>query len=66
MFLFLSRIRYGPLVQVAAGLVFVIIGLFVLTRVLLTAGGLLIVWGIATGIGHHRARNRQRDESSAL
>lgn len=57
MFVFLSRSRYGPLIQVALGVACVVIGLFVLTRILLAAGGLLIVWGIATGIRRLRLRS---------
>jgi uncharacterized membrane protein HdeD (DUF308 family) len=66
MFLFFSRSRYGPLVQVAVGLACVVIGLFVLTRVLLAAGAVLIVWGSAVMASRLRARRRERNESTSL
>ena len=59
MFAFLSRSRYGPLIRIAAGLACVVIGLFALTRILLTVGGLLVVWGIVTGISRLHARSRE-------
>jgi hypothetical protein len=65
MFRFLSRSRYGPLIQVALGLACVVTGLFVLTRVLLAAGGLLIVWGILTGVGRLRARSREAGQDGS-
>lgn len=65
MFGFLSRSRHGPLIQAALGLACVITGLFVLTRILLTAGGLLIVWGILTGISRLRARGRESGQDSS-
>jgi type IV secretory pathway TrbD component len=58
MFFFLARTRYGPLVQIALGLVCVVIGLFVLTKIMLVLGGLLVVWGIATAASRQRARRR--------
>ncbi len=62
MFIFLTRSRYGPLIQVALGLICVVIGLFVFTKILLSAGGLLIVWGIATGVSRLRTRRRDRED----
>jgi hypothetical protein len=58
MFIFLSRSRYGPLVQIALGLACVVIGLFVLTKIMFVLGGLLVVWGIATTASRQRARRR--------
>jgi membrane protein implicated in regulation of membrane protease activity len=66
MFVFFSRSRYGPLVQVAVGLACVVIGLFVLTRILLAVGAVLIVLGIAVMVSRLRARRRERDESAGL
>jgi uncharacterized membrane protein HdeD (DUF308 family) len=66
MFVFFSRSRYGPLAQVAVGVACVVIGLFVLTKILLALGGLLIVWGIAVMVGRLRARRRERDESASV
>jgi hypothetical protein len=62
--LFLTRGR--PLLRAALGVVVVVAGLFILTRILLTVGGVLILWGIAGEIGRRRARGRGRspDESS--
>lgn len=61
MFFFLSRSRYGPLLQIAIGAACVVAGLFVLTRILLTLGGLLIVWGAATGVHRLRGRSGERE-----
>jgi hypothetical protein len=66
MFVFLSRGKYGPSVQVVLGLAFVVIGLFVMTKILVPLGGLLVVWGIVLSVRRRRARNRERDESAAL
>lgn len=66
MFLFLSRSKYGPLVQAAVGVLCVVIGLFVLTKILLALGAVLIVWAAAIGIGRMRARVRETDESPGL
>jgi hypothetical protein len=63
MFVFLSRSRHGPLLQVTLGLAIIVIGLFVMTRILLPAGGLLVVWGIFGGVRRLRARGREGDES---
>lgn len=63
MFFSLSRSRYGPLVQVALGAACVVIGLFVLTRILLAVGGLLVVWGIASGISRLRRRSREAEQT---
>jgi uncharacterized membrane protein HdeD (DUF308 family) len=65
MFVFLSRSRYGPLAQVAVGAACVAIGLFVLTKILLALGALLIVWGLAMMAGRLRARRRDRDENAS-
>lgn len=65
MFRFLSRSRYGPLVQAGLGLACIIIGLFVLTRILLTLGGVLVVWAAIVGISRLRARARERDDSAS-
>jgi type VI protein secretion system component VasK len=66
MFLFLSRSTYGLLVQALLGLACIAVGLFVLTRVMLALGSLLVVWAAAVGISRwraHRARDRdERDE----
>jgi hypothetical protein len=62
MFLFLSRSRYGPLVQIALGVACVVIGLFVLTRILLALGGLLILVGIGTAVGRARSARRERED----
>jgi heme A synthase len=58
MFFFLARSRYGPLVQIALGLVCIVIGLFVLTKIMLALGGLLVVWGIVIAASRQRARRR--------
>ncbi len=62
--LFLTRGR--PFLRAALGVMVVVAGLFILTRILLTLGGVLILWGIAGEIGRRRARDRDRspDESS--
>jgi hypothetical protein len=65
MFLNLSRSKYGPLVQAAAGLLCLVISLFVLSRIMLVLGALLIVWAAVTGIGRLRAR-RERDQGAGL
>ena len=65
MFLFLSRHRYGPLIQIVMGAVFVVAGLFIFTRILLSLGALLIVWGIVGGISRLRRRGRDSSEESA-
>lgn len=62
MFLFLSRSRYGPLIQAGLGLGCIIVGLFVLTRIMLALGSLLVVWAAAIGIGRLRGRARERDD----
>lgn len=64
MFRYLSRARYGPLVQAALGLACIAIGLVVLTRIMLTLGSVLIVWAAVAGIVRLRARSRERDESA--
>jgi hypothetical protein len=58
--LFLTRGQ--PLLQIAIGVACVVTGLFVLTRILLSVGGLLIVWGAASWI--LRWRDRSRDASA--
>jgi heme A synthase len=59
MLFFLARRRYGPLVvQIALGVVCIVIGLFVLTKIMLVLGGLLVVLGIATAASRQRARRR--------
>jgi hypothetical protein len=65
MFRFLSRSRYGPLVQAALGLACIVISLFVLTRTLLTLGGVLVIWAAVTGVGRWRARRRDRDDTAS-
>lgn len=40
------RARYGPLIHIALGVVFGVVGLFILTRILLLAAGVLVVWGL--------------------
>ena len=62
--LFLTKGR--PLLRAALGVVVVVAGLFILQRILLTLGSVLILWGIAGEIGRWRARGRDRspDESS--
>ncbi len=65
MFLFLSRHRYGPLIQGGLGVVSVVAGLFAFTRILLSVGGLLIVLGIAGAITRLRRRNSDRHDASA-
>lgn len=66
MFLFLSRSKYGPLIQAALGLACIIIGLFALTRIMLALGSLLVVWAAAIGISRLRGRARERDDSASL
>jgi uncharacterized membrane protein HdeD (DUF308 family) len=65
MFIFLTRSRHGPLLQLALGVVFVVIGLFVLTKILLVLGGLLIVWGIVATTMRLRARRWDREDSGS-
>jgi hypothetical protein len=62
MFLFLTRSRYGPLLQIALGAGCVVIGLFVLTRILLALGGLLILVGIGTAVSRARSARRERED----
>jgi hypothetical protein len=66
MFRFLSRSRYGPFIQAALGLACIVIGLFVLTRILLALGSVLVVWAAVTGFGRLRARARERDDGAGL
>jgi hypothetical protein len=66
MFRFLSRSRYGPFTQAALGLTCIIIGLFVLTRIMLALGGVLVAWAAAIGFGRLRARAREREDSASL
>ena len=66
MFRFLSRSRYGPLIQAALGLACIIIGLFVLTRIMLALGSVLLVWAAVVGFGRRRARARERDDGARL
>jgi hypothetical protein len=60
-FLYRYRGRHGPLVRAASGVALVAAGLFIFTRILLSVGGLLILWGIAGWISRWRGRD---DDSS--
>lgn len=42
------------------------IGLVVLTRIMLTLGGVLIVWAAVTMVARLRARGRERDQGAGL
>jgi protein-S-isoprenylcysteine O-methyltransferase Ste14 len=66
MFRFLSRSRYGPFIQAGVGLTCIIVGLFVLTRIMLALGIVLVAWAAVTGFGRLRARARERDDSASL
>lgn len=66
MFRYLARTKYGPLVQAALGLACVAVGLVVLTRIMLTLGGVLIVWAAVTMAARLRARGRERDQGAGL
>jgi uncharacterized membrane protein HdeD (DUF308 family) len=65
MFIFLTRSRHGPLVQVALGVVCVVIGLSVLTKILLALGALLIVWGLVAAVSRQRDRRWNREDSGS-
>jgi hypothetical protein len=60
---FLSRGRYGPFICAGLGVVLVIFALAVssASRFVLVLGGVLIAWGIATGIA--RLTGGGRDSS---
>lgn len=62
MFLFLSRSWPGLLLQALLGLGCIAIGLFVLTRIMLALGSLLILWSVAASVRRWRARARERDD----
>jgi len=49
MFMFF-RGRYGPLLRVAGGVALVVFGIADSARLAIILGGVLAVWGIATGI----------------
>jgi len=55
MFIFL-RGRYGPLLRVAGGVALVVFGIVDSARLAIILGGVLAVWGIATGIGRRASR----------
>lgn len=57
--LFLTRGR--PLLRAAVGVAVVVAGLFFLTRILLTLGSILIVWGVAGAIVRWRSRDRDTE-----
>jgi hypothetical protein len=55
MFIFL-RGRYGPILRVAGGVALVVFGIVDSARLAIILGGVLAVWGIATGISHRAGR----------
>lgn len=55
MFIFL-RGRYGPLLRVAGGVALVVFGIVDSARLAIILGGVLAVWGIATGISRRAGR----------
>lgn len=57
LFFLLVRGRYGPLVQVGLGAAFVVVGVVASAWVSLGTGGVLLVWGIATGISRLTRHN---------
>ena len=59
MFIFL-RGRYGPLLRVAGGVALVVFGIVDSARLAIILGGVLAVWGIATGISRRAGRVEHR------
>ena len=55
--LLLVRGRYGPLLQLGVGAAFVVVGIVASAWVALGTGGVLLVWGIATGISRLPGNN---------
>jgi len=57
---FLSYGRYGPFIRVGVGVALVVFALAVssASRFVLVVGGVMIVWGVVTGIAHLTGRGR--------
>jgi uncharacterized iron-regulated membrane protein len=58
------RERYGPLILIGYGLVALGLSFVFLTKILWAVGGLLIIWGIVSGIA--RWHRRRRDSLDGL
>ncbi len=56
MMFFFVRGRYGPLIRTAGGVALVVFGIADSAKLAIVLGGVLIVWGIATGIRRRSGR----------